>query len=154
MNKLIKTMALAAFALTFTVSVMAQKGKAYGKKFKADKAIAVTELSQKMGDQSKLENIVLVGEISEVCQAEGCWMKMKNETGEDVFIKFKDHAFLIPKDLAGHKAFVHGNAIKKTVSIEEQKHFAEDAEKSEEEIAKITQAKEELRVDGIGVIIE
>src|SRR5207237_4309974 len=111
MNKLIKTLAAGAFALAISVPAIAQSGKLYGKKFKSDKAFAATELSRRLGDNTKMDNVVLTGEISQVCQAEGCWMKLKNEAGADVFIKFKDHSFVIPKDLAGHKALVNGTAV-------------------------------------------
>jgi hypothetical protein len=152
--KLIKLLSASAVALALSLPALAQNGKAYGKEFKTDKAVAATELSTKIGKDSKLENVVVVGEISEVCQAEGCWMKLKNEAGENIFVKFKDHAFLIPKDLAGHKAYVQGKASRKTVSVEDQKHYAEDAGKSDEEIARITEPKVELRIDATGVIIE
>jgi hypothetical protein len=154
MNKLIKAISACSLALALASSVSAQTGTAYGKKFKTEKSIEVTELAKTMGARDKMEKVVIAGEISQVCQAEGCWMKMKNASGEDIFVKFKDHAFLIPKDLAGHKAYVSGTAIRKTVSVDDQKHYAEDAGKSEEEIAKITEPKVELRVDATGVVIE
>ena len=154
MNKMIKALAVSAFALALAAPASAQDGKAYGKKFKSDNAFAAMELNRRMGDKDKLENVVIKGEISQVCQAEGCWMKMKNEAGEDIFVKFKDHAFLIPKDLAGHKAYVSGTASRKTVSVHDQQHYAEDAGKSADEIAKITQDKVELRVDATGVVID
>jgi hypothetical protein len=150
MNKIIT---LSAAALLFSVSSFAG-GKLYGKKFKANNPISTSELSSKMGDQLKLADVVMAGEITEVCQAEGCWVRMKNEGGKDIFVKFKEGTFVIPKDLAGHKATVYGTASKKTVSVAQQKHFAEDAGKSDEEIAKITEPKEELRVDATGIIVE
>ena len=154
MGKLIKIIAASAIALAFTIPSFAQSGTVYGKKFKTKNAYPATELSSRMGDKEKLENVVVEGEISEVCQAEGCWMKLKNSAGENIFVKFKDHAFLIPKDLAGHKAYVSGTASRKTVSVEDQKHYAEDAGKTDDEIAKITAPKVELRVDATGVIID
>ena len=152
--KLIKLLASSAVVLALSVPSLAQEGKLYGKEFKKAKAFPVTELSTKIGSKGKMENVVVVGEISEVCQAEGCWMKMENGDGQPVFVKFKDHAFLIPKDLAGHKAYVNGTASMKTVSVEDQRHYAEDAGKTDDEIAKITEPKVELRVDATGVIIE
>ena len=81
-------------------------------------------------------------------------MKLKNENGADVFVKFKDHEFVIPKDRAGRAAIVSGIAKKKTISVDDQKHYAEDAGASEAEIAKITQPKEELRIEATGVMIK
>jgi hypothetical protein len=154
MNKLIKVISACTFVLALSTTVTAQNSTAYGKKFKTATSIDASELVKTMGNKDKVENVVISGEISQVCQAEGCWMKMKNAAGEDIFVKFKDHAFLIPKDLAGHKAYVSGTAVRKTVSVEDQKHYAEDAGKSEEDIAKIAEPKVELRVDATGVVIE
>jgi hypothetical protein len=154
MNKVIKAFSACTLVLALATTASAQNGTAYGKKFKTTHSIEAAQLEKTMGAKDKLEKVVINGEITQVCQAEGCWMKMKNASGEDIFVKFKDHAFLIPKDLAGHKAYVSGTAIRKTVSVEDQKHYAEDAGKSEEEIAKITEPKVELRVDATGVVIE
>jgi len=154
MNKLIMIFAASALLLTFSLSSLAQSGTLYGKKFKTKDAIAASDLASKMGDKTNLDNVVVMGEITEVCQTMGCWIKLKNEGGDDVFIKFKDHSFLIPKDISGRKAYVSGNAVKKTVSVSELRHYAEDAGKSDEEIEKITEPKTEVRVVATGVIIE
>ena len=154
MNKLVRILTASVLMLTISVSAFAQNGKLYGKKFKTKDAIAVNEIAAKMGDKSSLDNIVVTGEITEVCQAMGCWMKLKDEAGEGIFVKFKDHGFLIPKDLAGHKAYVSGNLVKKTVSVTELRHYAEDAGKSDAEIETITEPKTELRIVATGVIIE
>lgn len=77
-------------------------------------------------------------EINSVCQMKGCWVRLKLDADEESFIKFKDYAFFLPKDAAGREAVVQGKAYLKEVSVENLKHFAEDAGKSEEEIAKIT----------------
>ena len=45
----------------------------------------------------------IVGEIKEVCQAKGCWMKVALESNDEVFVRFKDYGFFIPKDAAGKK---------------------------------------------------
>lgn len=151
---MIKALLPAMVALTLTVSVNAQETNSYGKAFKIEKVVPADELASRIGDRKKLDKVVVEGEITAVCQAAGCWMKLKNSNGQDIFVKFKDHEFLVPKDLAGRKAYVFGQASKKLVSIEDQRHYAEDAGKSEEEIAAITEPKEELRIDATGVVIQ
>jgi len=154
MGILTKILTTSTLIVAISFSAYAQTSNVYGKEFKKEKAYSASELSQRMGDKNEVPNVVLVGEITEVCQAEGCWMKVKNEDGSDIFVKFVDHAFLIPKDLAGRKAYVNGTAVRKTVSVEDQRHYAEDAGKSSEEVAQITKPKVELRVNATGVIIE
>ena len=132
--------------------VQAAKGVIYGAVKEGKDAVAPDELKDKLVD-NQFDGLVKA-KVGEVCQAEGCWMKLKNPEGQDIFVKFKDHAFLIPKDLAGHSAVVYGTAIRKTVSVEDQRHYAEDAGKTKEELAAITEPKVELRIDATGVVIE
>lgn len=130
-------------------------GTLYGQKFDEQTAIPVTELAKKAGDK-ELSNVVLSGTISEVCQAEGCWMRVSLETdeGSTMLVKFKDHSFTIPKDLAGKKVVFAGRAYQTTISVEKLKHYAEDAGKSKEEIAKITTPSTERIVEATGLIIK
>ena len=146
---------IAAVTLCAGTTSFAQNGwTKYGQEFKIEGVHTMRSLTKAMTDKKELENVKLEGRISEVCQAEGCWMKLKNEEGADVFVKFKDHAFLVPKDLSGKAAIVTGKAIRKQVSVDELRHLAEDAGASEAEIAKITSPKEELRIDAIGVMVK
>jgi hypothetical protein len=46
-----------------------------------------------------------------------------------------------------------GKVAKEVVSVEDLRHFAEDEGKSKEEIAKITQAKENITFEASGVLI-
>ena len=68
----------------------------------------------------------MVGEIKEVCQAKGCWMKVKLESNEEVFVRFKDYGFFVPKDEGA----------------------------SEDELALITAPKKTFRFEADGVLIE
>ena len=57
---------------------------------------------------------------------------------EDVRITFKDYGFFVPKDSENTEVIVEGNAFLNEMSVEDQKHYAEDEGKSEAEIAAIT----------------
>ena len=65
------------------------------------------------------------GRITQVCQAEGCWM-MLEDNGQTARVMFKDHAFLIPKDSAG-RAEVVGVLSRKELTPEQVEHLREDA---------------------------
>jgi hypothetical protein len=133
------------------------KGTFYGEKFEEKTPVEVSKLVKGIKDTKgttvQIHDVQVKGTIEEVCQSAGCWVRLKNPDGASVFVKFKNH-FTIPMDLAGSNVIVHGVAIRKTVSVENQKHFAEDAGKSKEEIAKITEPKEELRIDASGIWIQ
>ncbi|MEC8832973.1 MAG: DUF4920 domain-containing protein, partial [Bacteroidota bacterium] len=83
----------------------------------------------------------IVGEIKEVCQSKGCWMKVQLDSEDEVFVRFKDYGFFVPKDAAGKKVVMNGAAFFEEMSVEEQRHYAEDEGASEDEIALITTPK-------------
>ena len=128
-------------------------GKQFGAAITADGAISYDEMLAKMGTSDSLA-VKVTGKVGEVCQAKGCWMTMDLGNGEIMRIKFKDYGFFVPKDAAGKTATIEGVAKKEKVDIDELKHLAEDAGKSEAEINAINQAKEELTFVADGVIIK
>ena len=149
---------LTVIALAVSVASHAQdKGTFYGEKFKektpVDVPVFIKMMNETIGTTVAINDVQVKGIIEEVCQSAGCWIRLKNPGGESVFVKFKNH-FTIPMDLAGTNVIVHGIASKKTVSVKDQKHFAEDAGKSKDEIAKITAPKDELRLDASGIWIQ
>lgn len=93
-------------------------------------------------------------EVASVCKSKGCWMNLKLENGEEAAVKFKDYAFFVPKDIEEKEVVVNGKAFVSVVSVEDQRHYAEDAGKSEEEIAAITEPKKTLSFLADGVLIE
>lgn len=100
------------------------------------------------------ENIKITGKVDEVCQAKGCWLSMVKPDGSKMRVTFKDYAFFVPKDCSGKTAVMEGRAFMDTTSVEDLQHYAKDAGKSEEEIAKITSPEIELAFEAEGVIIK
>jgi hypothetical protein len=128
----------------------------YGKTFDAKGAISVAELTKKAADK-EINDVVVYGKIDEVCQAEGCWMRVfkgSDKSSGSMMVRFKDHSFFIPKDLAGKDVVFMGRAYPTKISVQMQKHYAEDAGKSKEEIEKITEPSEELAFEATGLIIK
>lgn len=134
--------------------VHAQEGTKYGQEFSSQKAMTVQGLYKAMEKKDKITNVVVEGEVTEVCQAMGCWVKLKNDNGDDVFVKFKDHEFTVPKDIAGKYAYVSGTAMRKKISVKEQRHLAEDAGATKDDIAAIKDSKVEIRIEATGAIIK
>jgi hypothetical protein len=99
-------------------------------------------------------NTKMVAKVDAVCQAKGCWMTLNLEDGNQVMVKFKDYGFFVPKDIAGKEVIVNGLAFVEEVSVDEQRHYAEDAGKSEEEIAAITAPKKTFSFEADGVLIK
>ncbi len=96
----------------------------------------------------------MMAKVEEVCQAKGCWMKVDLGNGDQAMVKFKDYGFFMPKDIAGREVIMNGKAFVNEVSVEEQRHYAEDAGESAEEIAKITEPKKTYSFLADGVLLK
>ncbi len=119
--------------------------------FDDDTQVALGSLK---GDE---KNIWVVGEITEVCSHQGCWIRVKdtsNPAAGDLFVRTKDHAYLVPRNAAGHSVKVFGVCELSEMSVADQRHFAEEAGKSEAEIAKITQPKNMIIFHAATIMIE
>lgn len=141
--------------LLFALCVQAQDAKTsyFGAKINANKAISAKELTKKMSNKDSLVTKV-TAEVESVCQVKGCWMKVKTEDGKTMRVTFKDYGFFVPKDIAGKTVVFEGKAFVKETSIKDLKHFAEDAGKSKEEIAKINKPEKGLTFIADGVIVK
>ena len=103
---------------------------------------------------SDTTGIKLKAKVNNVCQAKGCWMTLDLGNGNEMMVKFKDYGFFMPKDISGKEVIVNGKAYISEVSVEEQKHYAEDAGKSESEISKITEPKRTYLFEADGVLLK
>jgi hypothetical protein len=129
----------------------ANAGMVFGKKTTADGAIPVSELPAKLKG-AEPASVKVTGKVKEVCKAEGCWLKMETADGA-MMIKMKDHAFLVPLSMNGKTIVVDGIATLKETSVEMQRHYAEDAGKTKEEIAAIKEPKKEITMQAKGILV-
>ncbi len=119
---------------------------------KAEKtAITPKKLEQKLKKSKKAENVAIKGKVTDVCEKKGCWLTVETENDDKFFVKMKDYAFFVPTALKGKNVVIEGNAETKVISVDEQKHYAEDAKKSQAEIDAITEPKEEIRFMASGI---
>jgi hypothetical protein len=125
----------------------------YGAQIDDSGAISMTELNAKMKGKEEIQAKVQ-GKVASVCQAKGCWMMLENPSGSQMRVTFKDYGFFVPKDIAGKTVVISGKAYISTTTVDELKHYAEDAGKSKEEIAKITEPEKELAFEADGVIVK
>lgn len=125
----------------------------FGDTITVDGAIAADQLLSKFDGKDSIK-IKVSAVIDEVCQKKGCWMTLNIGNDQYMRVSFKDYEFFMPKDAAGKKVFIDGYAYKDTISVAELKHYAEDAQKSKEEIEKITQPEISISFEANGVIIK
>lgn len=126
----------------------------FGEPIAAEGAMSLAELREQMTEADSMR-VKVMASVTEVCQKKGCWMNLAPEPeGEgEVMVRFVDYAFFMPKDLAGERVVVDGWAYRQTIPVAELRHYAEDAGKSEAEIAAITEPEERLTFLASGVLL-
>lgn len=127
----------------------------FGSKISADKALSSDEMLAKFNSLNVGDtiNVKFASKINEVCSKKGCWMKLP--VGEtETMVRFKDYGFFMPLDSKDREVIVEGKAFLKETSVDELKHYAEDAGQTPEEIAKITAPKKEYSFEAIGVLMK
>lgn len=133
-------------------NVPAEKGATFGKEVKANNAMTVGQLLKQVREKDGPIAVKVSGKVSDVCKMEGCWLKLESPDG-NIMVKMKDHAFLVPTAINGKQVVIEGTAEQKITSVEMLKHYAEDAGKTQEEIAKITEPKKEVIINADGVLV-
>ncbi|MEZ6037277.1 MAG: DUF4920 domain-containing protein [Planctomycetota bacterium] len=117
---------------------------------------APTSLDEVMKDPAKFAGkpIRVTGPITDVCQTKGCWMTLgKPAAGQPPFlVKFKDYAFFVPKDAAGRDTVIEGELSFMQETVEQTRHYLEDAGKHEE-AKKVTEGRKILKFMASGVAI-
>lgn len=167
MKKLVILLTIAFSTVAFAQQAEAKKpsppagnaliGDVYGAGVSASAektAISPKKLEKKLKKSKKVENVAIKGKVTDVCDKKGCWLTVETEDNDKFFVKMKDYAFFVPTALKGKNVVLEGNAETKIISVDEQKHYAEDAKQSQAEIDAITKPQEEIRfmANGIKVV--
>ena len=125
----------------------------YGNKISEADVVKYEDVKQKAYDEGSIQTQIS-GTIIETCPKKGCWMSMATES-DTVFVRFRDYDFFVPTEGAeGKTAFIEGDLFVDTISVKMLQHYAKDAGKSKEEIAKITEPELGLSFTADGVIIK
>lgn len=98
------------------------------------------------------KTVAIEGTIHEVCQNKGCWLTMQ-DGDKEMRVRFKDYAFFVPKDCAGKTVRVEGVFAIEKISVEDARHYLEDAGKTEE-AAKITEPVDGYTFMASGVALQ
>ncbi|MCB0793138.1 MAG: DUF4920 domain-containing protein [Flavobacteriales bacterium] len=148
-----KPMILALATTLFAISSTLNAQKTYGEKISEEGAMSTAELLTKMEGKESMEAKVSC-EIITSCVKKGCWMDVKLPNDEVMKVRFKDYGFFVPtKGLEGKTAVLEGLVEREVIDVATLQHYAEDAGKSKEEIAAITEPRASLTFTANGVII-
>ena len=134
-----------------------QEYKSFGKEITAENSLTANEMKQKFASLKAGDTIEVkfTTSVNSVCKMKGCWMTLDLPgTDEDPMVKFKDYGFFVPKDIEGDEVIVEGIAFIEETSVEDQKHYAKDAGKTEEEIEAISQPSKSYGFLADGVLLK
>ncbi len=129
--------------------------ESFGKTFSLPDAVTAERMALRYADLSVGDSVSvkMTAKVKNVCQAKGCWMTLDLLDGEEVMVKFEDYGFFVPKDISGKEVFINGKAFVNEVSVDEQRHYAQDGGATEEEIAKIVIPKKTYSFLADGVLL-
>lgn len=128
--------------------------QSFGDEITDDDVLPEAEIIEKYNNLKPGDTIQVkfTTQVKEVCQNKGCWMKV--DMGEnEAMVRFKDYGFFMPKDISGKEIIAEGKAYVEEMSVEDQRHYAEDGGATPEEIAAIIAPKRTLAFEANGVLI-
>ena len=89
-------------------------------------AVSLKQAIANINTHSSAEMIKVQGQVTEVCQAKGCWMILVD--GDSYArITFEDYGFFVPIETSMQRSVVYGVLTEHTLSGEQAEHFAQDA---------------------------
>lgn len=127
-----------------------------GTGFDTGSVLSAEWMLQEYGQLQKGDSLQVVfsANVKSVCKSKGCWMRLGLKEEEEVMVRFRDYGFFVPKDIEGKDVVVQGKAYQTEMSVEDQRHFAEDGGATVQEIENITKPKKTLSFLADGVLIE
>ena len=127
----------------------------FGDSISAEGALSNAEMMEKFKSLKEGDTLEVKFKsgINEVCQKKGCWMTLDLADDQEVFVKFKDYGFFVPKNAQDKDVIVNGKAFVSVESVDVLKHYAKDAGKSQAAIDSIVEPKVTYSFMANGVLI-
>jgi hypothetical protein len=126
----------------------------YGTVLDAQSVLPINDLMDSFSTMKKTDTLFakVQGRIKEVCSKKGCWMTLDLGGEKDLMVRFKDYTFFMPLDAKG-EVIINGYATISEVSVEELRHYAEDAGATEQEIEAIVEPELTYSFEADGVLL-
>lgn len=119
------SLCIAMMAISLTAFAYQKAARHFGEPFTDAKAVVlkdvIANVDKYLGKAVKVE-----GKVEGVCQERGCWLVVRDGKSE-MRVTFKDYSFFVPKDSAGKKVTLEGLVVKKTISEDHARHYAEES---------------------------
>lgn len=97
----------------------------YGAPLEMTQAVTLEAAVAQLGNKASAD-VLVEGQVDKVCKAKGCWLGLKSASSE-LHVTFKDYAFFVPPSLIGKTVLVEGKLSKVAMTLEETKHYVQDA---------------------------
>ncbi|MFK7863184.1 MAG: DUF4920 domain-containing protein [Pseudohongiellaceae bacterium] len=127
--KIVNALALvtiASFGLAAAADQSFSPDQAFGAEMPATlQSLTLKEaIASKSADKNGMAKIE--GQITEVCQAKGCWMILVDG---DTYarVTFEDYGFFVPIETSMQRSVVYGTLTEHVLSGEQAEHYAQDA---------------------------
>lgn len=126
----------------------------YGAELDAQSVLSINELATSFVTMKKTDTLFakVQGTIKEVCTKKGCWMTLDLGNEKDLMVRFKDYSFFMPLEAEGD-VIINGYATISETSVEDLRHYAEDAGATELEIEAIVKPELTYSFEADGVLL-
>lgn len=116
MRKLVYAIVLASvvFACNNDPRLKILQTGSFGVAFSTDSTVTVKQVTDALSIGNDLP-VTVTGTVTQYCKGEGCWLTLKSEDGEDLFVDVKDKAFVLPYNIENKTAIAHGVAKRDTL---------------------------------------
>jgi len=137
--------------LAATTIYAQKKGTSYGATPTKPTSAAVS-MTQAVANKMYDSTIVMTGRVVDVCKKKGCWM-MITDRRQKARVTFKDYGFFVPTKLRGKLVQLEGVLTMLELSVDDARHYAEDAGKSKQQIRRIKGPQRELSFEATSVTV-
>ncbi|WP_412069595.1 DUF4920 domain-containing protein [Rubrivirga sp. IMCC43871] len=101
------------------------------------------------------KTVVVEGTVREVCQQAGCWLTLASADGQTIRVEVprdetESYVYTFPKDIDGQTVRLAGRLAVETESVEDLRHYAQDAGASDAELDAITAPRQTLVLTASG----
>jgi hypothetical protein len=112
-------------AISLTAFAYQKAAKHFGEPFTDAKAVVLKDVIADV-DKYSGKAVKVEGKVEGVCQERGCWLVVRDGKSE-MRVTFKDYSFFVPKDSAGKRVTLEGLVVKKTITEDHARHYAEES---------------------------
>ncbi len=129
----------------------------YGREISLTEKIKISEILS-APENYMGKDVLVEGEILDVCPAAGCWMELKSDAdNQKIKIKVRDGDIVFPVEAKGKNALVEGTVYKinltKDEAVEYYKHLAEE-QGTEFNPESVTGPVTIYQIKGLGAVIQ